>query len=107
METVDTLIHARWVIPVEPAGTVLENYALVVHAGRIVDLLPSATASDRFTAVTTLHLGEHVLIPGLVNAHAHAAMSLFRGLADDLPLMEWLNRHIWPAEGRWVNPATF
>ena len=47
---------------------------------------------------------DHVLIPGLINAHTHSPMTLLRGLADDLPLMTWLNQHIWPAEQRWVNP---
>jgi 5-methylthioadenosine/S-adenosylhomocysteine deaminase len=104
MEAIDTLIHARWVIPVEPAGTVLEDFALAVRDGRIVDLLPAAAARARYQAATVVELPEHVLIPGLVNAHTHAAMSLFRGLADDLPLMEWLSKHIWPAESRWVRP---
>lgn len=104
MRTIDLLIHARWIIPVQPEGVVHSGHCLAVHEGRILDLLPSATASDRYSAATTLHLDEHALIPGLINAHTHAAMSLLRGLADDLPLMEWLNQHIWPAESTWVNP---
>jgi 5-methylthioadenosine/S-adenosylhomocysteine deaminase len=104
MRTIDLLIHARWIIPVQPEGVVHSGHCLAVHEGRILDLLPSAAASDRYTAATTLHLDEHALIPGLINAHTHAAMSLLRGLADDLPLMEWLNQHIWPAESTWVNP---
>jgi len=104
MRTIDLLIHARWIIPVQPEGVVHSGHCLAVHEGRILDLLPSTAASDRYTAATTLHLDEHALIPGLINAHTHAAMSLLRGLADDLPLMEWLNQHIWPAESTWVNP---
>ena len=103
-ESIDTLIHARWVIPVEPAHTCLEHTSIAIHNGRIVALLPIAEARRQYLARETLELPEHALIPGLVNAHTHAAMSLFRGLADDLPLMEWLTRHIWPAEGRWVSP---
>jgi 5-methylthioadenosine/S-adenosylhomocysteine deaminase len=102
MQQVDTLIHARWIIPVEPEG-VLEHHCLAIHAGRIVDLLPDSQAGQRYQAAQTLHLNDHALIPGLVNAHTHAAMSLLRGLADDLPLMEWLNKHIWPAESAWVS----
>lgn len=102
MQHVDTLIHARWIIPVEPAG-VYEHYCLVVDRERILDLLPSAEVAARYTCTASVTLAEHALIPGLINAHTHAAMSLLRGLADDLPLMEWLNRHIWPAEGKWVS----
>ncbi len=102
MQQVDTLIHARWIIPVEPEG-VLEHHCLAIHAGRIVDLLPGDQAARRYQTAQTVHLNDHALIPGLVNAHTHAAMSLLRGLADDLPLMEWLNKHIWPAEGAWVS----
>ncbi|MGD8644776.1 MAG: TRZ/ATZ family hydrolase [Chromatiales bacterium] len=103
MQSVDSLILARWIIPVEPTDTVLENHALVIDEGRIVDLLPAAAARQRYAAAVTHELTEHALIPGLVNAHTHAAMTLLRGLADDLPLMDWLKGHIWPAESRWVN----
>lgn len=103
MQTVDTLLKARWIVPVEPHDTVFEHHTLVIGRGRIVDVLPSSEADDRYRAPMSLDLGAHVLIPGLINAHTHAAMSLFRGLADDLPLMAWLKQHIWPAEGRWVN----
>lgn len=103
MQQIDLIIHARWVIPVEPAG-VLEHHCVAVHQGRILALLPGADAQTRYQAAETLHLSEHALTPGLVNAHTHAAMSLLRGLADDLPLMEWLHLNIWPAEGAWVSP---
>jgi len=103
MTTVDTLIHGRWVAPVEPDNTVHEHHSLVVHEGRIVELLPSDQARARYTADNEHELDRHLLIPGLVNAHTHAAMSLLRGLADDLPLHDWLNNHIWPAESRWVS----
>lgn len=102
MEPLDTLIHARWIVPVEPTGRVLERHALGIREGRIAALLPSAEASGRFRAAETVTLERHALIPGLVNAHTHAAMTLLRGLADDLPLKTWLEQHIWPAEGRWV-----
>ncbi|MDO9371080.1 MAG: TRZ/ATZ family hydrolase [Gammaproteobacteria bacterium] len=104
MFNIDLLIHARWIIPVEPEGVVHSGHCLAVHEGRILDLLPATEANTRYSAATTLHLDEHALIPGLINAHTHAAMSLLRGLADDMPLMEWLNQHIWPAEAAWVNP---
>jgi len=102
MQTIDTLICARWIIPVEPAGRVLEDHALVIDEGRIMAVLPTAEAVSQYTAATRLELPAHALLPGLVNAHTHAAMNLLRGLADDLPLMEWLQHHIWPAEQRWI-----
>jgi len=104
MEHVDTLLHARWIIPVEPDNTVHEHHSLAIKNGRVHALLPTQDAGSRYRADVELELPDHALIPGLINAHTHAAMSLFRGLADDLPLMEWLNDHIWPAEGTWVNP---
>jgi 5-methylthioadenosine/S-adenosylhomocysteine deaminase len=102
-ESIDTLIHAGWVIPVEPDHTCLEHHSIAIHNGRIVAVLPTTECGHRYMARETVELPQHALIPGLVNAHTHAAMSLFRGLADDLPLMEWLTRHIWPAEARWVS----
>ncbi|HUO82291.1 MAG TPA: TRZ/ATZ family hydrolase [Gammaproteobacteria bacterium] len=103
MQMIDSLLEARWVIPGEPAGCVLEHAAIAVDRGRILAVLPRDEAVKRFQARERIERGSHVLLPGLVNAHTHAAMTLFRGLADDLPLMEWLERHIWPAEARWVD----
>ncbi|HHH46640.1 MAG TPA: TRZ/ATZ family hydrolase [Thiotrichales bacterium] len=102
MQAIDLLIEPRWVLPIEPGGVVYEHHALAVHNGRIHALLPAAEAKDRFSPDHHVCLPEHVLLPGLVNAHTHAAMSLMRGLADDLPLMDWLQNHIWPAEAKWV-----
>lgn len=105
MTPVETLINARWIIPVEPHGVVLENHAVAVAGGRIVDLLPAVDARIRYAPSEPVDLPEHALIPGLVNAHTHAAMTLLRGVADDLPLMEWLRDHIWPLEARWVGDS--
>jgi 5-methylthioadenosine/S-adenosylhomocysteine deaminase len=102
-ETVDTLLHAKWVIPVEPDCHPLVDHSVAVHEGRIHGIASTAECKARYTAKRETDLSTHALIPGLVNTHTHAAMSLFRGLADDLPLMEWLNGHIWPAEQRWVD----
>jgi len=105
MRQVERLIRARWVAPVggPHAGEVLEDHALAVDGGRIVALLPWAEATASFQAVSLIERPHHLLIPGLVNAHTHAAMDLLRGYADDLPLMSWLEQHIWPAEARWVS----
>jgi len=87
-------------VPVEPAGAVLEHHAVAVRDGKIEAVLPAAGAAARFPGYAARDLPDHVLIPGLVNAHTHAAMTLLRGLADDLPLLRWLQEHIWPAEAR-------
>src|SRR5690606_17303913 len=102
--SVDFLVAARWIVPVRPAGVILERHAIAVRDGRIADILPLEEARRRYPEAAVTELGEHVLFPGLVNAHTHAAMTLLRGLADDLPLMTWLKEHIWPAEGRWLGP---
>lgn len=100
---IDTLINARWVIPVVPENQVLEQHSIAIQNGRILEILPTPEAEAKYTAQQSHDLSGHALIPGLINAHTHAAMSLLRGLADDMPLMTWLNDHIWPAEGRWVS----
>src|SRR5258708_23166825 len=92
-----------WLVRVEPAGRVLTDHAVAVRDGNIEGVLPAGEARQRFPGYEQVDLPEHVLIPGLVNAHTHAAMTLMRGLADDLPLMRWLEEHIWPAEKRHVS----
>jgi 5-methylthioadenosine/S-adenosylhomocysteine deaminase len=101
---IDLLIEPGWIIPIEPAGTVLEGHALAVDQGRIVALLPAGEAAGRYAPREHLRLPGEVLLPGLVNSHTHAAMTLLRGYADDLPLMRWLNERIWPAEREHVSP---
>jgi len=104
MNTTLKIISARWVIPVIPRNTVLEDHALVIDNGRIVDILETKSALLKYTEAEHINKGSHALIPGLINSHTHAAMSLFRGIADDVPLREWLEGHIWPAEAKWVSP---
>lgn len=101
MQTVDTLIHAGWIITVDPEFRVLENHSIAIKHGKISAITPTAEA--QFKATETFELKQHVLMPGLVNAHTHAAMSLFRGMADDFPLMTWLQEYIWPAEQSFVD----
>ncbi len=98
----DLLLSARWILPVIPEGRLLRDCALVIDGGRILALQPLAEAEQHFAPRQRQDLGDAVLLPGLVNAHGHAAMSLLRGYADDLPLHAWLNERIWPAEARWV-----
>ncbi|MBU8976172.1 TRZ/ATZ family hydrolase [Lysobacter sp. MMG2] len=103
-EACDLLIEAGWVVPVVPRGVVLEDHAVAVRDGAIVALLPIREARTRFTAKETVSRPDAALIPGLVNAHTHNPMTLLRGVADDLPLMEWLQGHIWPVEGAVMGP---
>ena len=100
---IDLLIHCRWIIPIVPENQILENCSLAVDGEKIIGIYPQAEAKKRFEAVKTETLDNHVLMPGLVNAHGHSAMSLLRGYADDLALRPWLEKHIWPAEARHVS----
>jgi len=99
------ILSARWVIPVEPKNTVLDDHSIVIKGGRILALLPRAEALAQFPDAAETKLVNHVLIPGLVNLHNHAAMTLMRGLADDTPLMTWLNDHIWPIESKFLSES--
>lgn len=98
----DCLLLPEWLVPVEPAGVVLKNYAIGIRGDRIAIIAPREQAL-KIPCADVRELPNTLLTPGLINAHGHAAMSLFRGLADDLPLHTWLNEHIWPAEAQWVN----
>lgn len=98
--TADQVIEARWIVPVRPDDAILENHAVAVAGGKLLAILPAAEMRERCRGATVRQLDSHVLVPGLVNFHTHAAMTLMRGLADDLPLMDWLSDHIWPAEAK-------
>ena len=95
--TAATLIHPDYIVPVVPHGVVLESHSIAITGDRITALLPRAEA-DSINATRILDLPGHALLPGLINSHGHAAMSLLRGYADDQALMPWLEQHIWPAE---------
>ncbi len=99
----DLMICADWVIPVQPRGEVVHDGAVVIENGHILAVLPKTDALAQFTPAQTLERPGHVLLPGLFNGHTHAAMTLLRGLADDLPLAQWLNERVWPAEQNWVS----
>ncbi len=91
------LLHPTWLLPIQPATT-LHHHSLLVRDGRIADLGPRDELSHRHPDAIPCELPGHVLLPGLVNTHTHSPMTLLRGFADDLPLMTWLQQHIWPAE---------
>lgn len=99
---IDTILHPTWLVPVEPDNTIYKNYSLAIHQGRIHDLLPKEELLAQYSSDVEIQLDDHVLIPGLINTHTHSPMSLMRGLADDLPLMDWLSNHIWPCEQKHV-----
>ena len=103
-EACDLLIEAGWVVPVVPHGVVLEDHAVVVTGGVIQAVLPRGLARQRYSAREVVARPDGALIPGLVNAHTHNPMTLLRGVADDLPLMEWLQGHIWPIEAEVIGP---
>ena len=106
MKTTYQILLAKWTITVNPDFEILEDYAVVIKGSQIHSLLPASEIhnQDFYKDAEVFDLPDHAVMPGLINSHTHSAMSLFRGMADDLPLMDWLNKHIWPAESRWVNP---
>lgn len=106
MTNTDLIISSRWVLPIAPQNTILENHAVVINDGKIQAVLDTKAAIEQYKPKSHIELNSHVLMPGLVNAHAHTPMNLFRGLADDLELMDWLNNHIWPAEKALINPQS-
>jgi 5-methylthioadenosine/S-adenosylhomocysteine deaminase len=104
MESIDLLITARWIIPIEPANTVLEHHAIAVRQGRILAILPIDEAAARYSAIEHVDRPTHVVMPGLVNAHTHAGMTLLRGVAENLGFEAWLRERIWPLEQRLLDP---
>lgn len=101
MKPVDQIIHAKWIIPCEN-NQVLENHALIIEKEKITAIVPSAEAKTQYSAPLVEQFSGHALMPGFINSHTHIGMNFFRGLADDLALMDWLNNHIWPAERAFV-----
>ncbi len=102
-QPIDQLIFADWVIPILPENTVYQNYGIAIHEQTIIDIDNQDILQQKYQAKHHFQLDHHVLIPGLINAHTHAAMNLLKGFADDLPLMHWLEQHIWPAENQHVS----
>lgn len=103
MEHIDLLAHAKWIITCEDNNKVLENHAVAVKNGKIIAILPSKQAETMYQADQVRHYTSHAVMPGLINSHTHLAMNLFKGIADDLDLMDWLTNHVWPAEGKLVS----
>lgn len=104
IELADHIIHAKWVVTCEEQNQILKDHALIISENKIQDILPSKEAGKIYYAKVTEDYPTHVIIPGFINAHTHVPMSYFRGLADDLKLMDWLTNYIWPAEKKWLSP---
>ena len=100
---IDSILHATWIATVDDKNTVHHNYSIALHEGRIHNLLPKQEILNKYCSDVEITLDNQLLIPGLINSHTHSPMSLMRGLADDLPLMDWLNNHIWPTEQKHVS----
>ncbi len=100
---IDSILQARWIIPVEPKFTILEQHSLAINQGKIIDLAPNERIMAKYTTDNIEILDQHALLPGFINAHTHSPMTLMRGIADDLPLMDWLQNHIWPLEQKWMS----
>ena len=104
MQPINTLLHARWIVPIVPRNQVLENHSIAIDNGKIMAILPTDIAKKTYDAKKVIDRSDQIVMPGLINTHAHTPMNLFRGLADDLQLMDWLNNHIWPAEAKILCP---
>jgi len=102
-QSVPVVVESGWIIPFDPPATVLADHAIVVMDGHIREMLPIDASRERYPVARRTALPGHALIPGLINLHTHAAMTLMRGLADDRALMDWLQNHIWPVETRLVS----
>lgn len=104
MQIIDTILNAKWIIPVDEEESILNHHSLVIDQGKIIELLPTSEVKAKYQAKQNIDLKNHALLPGFINSHTHASMNLLRGYADDLALMDWLQNHIWPAEAKWVSP---
>jgi len=105
MISVDHIIYGDYILPMDQSFSVIEKGAVAIQGNKILDLGSSEEISRKYNS-EKISAGEgRVVLPGFINTHTHAAMVYFRGIADDLPLTEWLNDHIWPAENTWLSPS--
>ena len=103
MQKYDRIIKCRWLIPIIPKHVVLEHQAILIRDGQIANVIPQHNLDASYQADEVVELDNHIIMPGMVNTHTHAAMNLLRGYADDVALMDWLTKYIWPAEQQWVS----
>jgi len=99
------IISASWIFTANSEDQLLYDYSVVIKDNKIIDLVHQSKVFSEYEADEIYQLTDHILIPGLINTHTHASMSLFKGFADDLSLQDWLNNYIWPAEKKFVNSS--
>jgi 5-methylthioadenosine/S-adenosylhomocysteine deaminase len=104
LSAADLVITARYVVTMDGSRRIVENGAVAIEKDRIVAVGPAAEILKTHGAKPRLHRPDAILAPGLINTHTHAPMTLLRGIADDLRLQDWLERYIFPAEGKNVSP---
>jgi len=104
MLNVDYILYGDYVLPVDEPFSLIQDGAVAVRGREIVAVGTSESISKQYAPRNVIKKEKSVILPGLINTHTHAAMVYFRGIADDLPLKEWLEGHIWPAENRWLSP---
>jgi len=104
MQNCDLIIKGKYVLPVDNDMTIIKDGMIVIDKNNIIAVDKEKELHDKYAAKEMIDAGNSIVMPGLINTHTHAAMACFRGLADDLPLNEWLEKHIWPAEAKYVNP---
>ena len=102
---VDLIVYNAVVVTMDAAARVLPRGAVAIRGSQIVAVEPAEAIASSYSAKETIDAGGQIVMPGLVNTHGHAPMVLYRGLADDLALMEWLQQYIFPAEAKTVSPA--
>jgi 5-methylthioadenosine/S-adenosylhomocysteine deaminase len=100
----NVIVSATWIFTADDQGRLLKDHSVVIQDDIIIDLLPTESVFDFYDSNEVYSLSGHILIPGLINTHTHSAMSLLKGYANDLPLAQWLNDYIWPAEKKYINP---
>src|SRR4030043_1920772 len=104
MQNVDYIICGDYVLPMDEGLTVIKDGAIAVSGTTILEVGTSKEISKKYASETIIMGEGKAVFPGLINTHTHAAMVFFRGIADDLPLKEWLENHIWPLENKWLSP---
>ncbi|MBN2397060.1 MAG: amidohydrolase family protein, partial [Deltaproteobacteria bacterium] len=104
MRDVDTIISGGRILTLDGGDSIIRDGSLAISGNRIAGIGTAEEMAARFSGHTTIDARDCLVMPGLVNGHTHAAMTCFRGLADDMELMDWLNNYIFPAEARNVDP---
>jgi len=104
---VSTIISVKWICPLRPHNVTLEDHSIIIDENRIIDIIETKKIASLYQSDQHIQLHHHIVTPGLINAHTHAAMNLFRGFADDQPLHTWLHESIWPLEKNGLHQTLF